>query len=258
VTDKKSTKEYWDNNWDLAGNSYKKSHDNYYWLRLRKELDPIFARLPTKNPPKLIEVGAGASEWLPWLHETYNVDVAGLDYSENGCEKANTILKSHNINGEVKLGDMFNPPNELLGGFDVVCSFGLVEHFSNTADAIKACSQFAKDGGIIITLIPNMTGINGFFYKLLNRKVYDTHLPLTLIDLKKAHLSCGLEIIQETHLLGLTGILDPNRVEGSQLKTKIRRFAHRITKLLWWFEARGLGVPENKLSSPYMLCIAVK
>lgn len=42
---------------------------------------------------------------------------------------------------------MFNPPNDLIGSFNVDCSFGLVEHFADTVDAIKACSKFAKPDG---------------------------------------------------------------------------------------------------------------
>lgn len=107
---------------------------------------------------------------------------------------------------------MFNPPNDLIGSFNVDCSFGLVEHFADTVDAIKACSKFAKPDGLIVTLISNMTAINGFFYKQFNRKVFETHLPLTLNDLIKAHTDAGLKLLRKSHILGSTGILDVNRI----------------------------------------------
>ena len=137
--------------------------------------------------------------------------------------------------------------------FDVVCSFGLVEHFSDTAQAVAACASFAKPGGLVLTLIPNMTGLNGFFYKTLNRRVFDTHVPLTLSQLVQAHKQSGLDVYCESYLLGLPGIIDENRNESSLFRALLRKCAHYLSRVIWWAEERGVGVPENQITSPYMI-----
>ena len=258
MNDKKSTKEYWDENWRVAGEGMKsKKNGNFFWQRLDSAFESVFSIIETKGL-NLIEIGAGASEWLPKFNKKYHFNVSGLDYSEQGCERARSNLESAGIEGDIYLGDMFNPPNNLLGKFDVACSFGLVEHFSDTAVAVRACANFASPKGVVLTLIPNMTGLNGFFYRVLNRRVFDTHVPLNLEQLVQAHVDAGLKPYVSCYLMGLPGVIDINRYEPVLLRRWVRKIAHYISRLIWWFEARGFGVPENKWTSPYLLCAARK
>lgn len=255
MTDRKSTQDYWDENWRRAGDGLAAHKDeSFFWRRLNAVFRQAFAGLPPDAT--LIELGAGASEWLPRLHRDFAVQVSGLDYSEPGCVRASQILAQSGITGEIHHGDMFDPPAALLEQFDVVCSFGLVEHFADTAAAIHACSRFCKPGGVIFTLIPNMTGVNGFFYKLLNRAVFETHVPLKLEHLQQAHAKAGLVPVVSSYLLGLPGILDPNRQEPVLWRRLFRFVVSRMSQFVWWFEERGAGVPENGLTSPYIVCVA--
>lgn len=256
MNERKSTREYWDENWRVAGDGLKPEEaKNFFWRRLDLAFKSVFSTLD-KNQVNLIEIGAGASEWLPRFRKEYSFDVSGIDYSQEGCLRARNILIDAGIKGNIYLGDMFNPPKDLLRKYDVACSFGLVEHFSNTAEAVHACANFAVSGGIVLTLIPNMTGLNGFFYKILNRHVFDTHVPLNLDQLVQAHIDAGLEPYFSCYLMGLPGVVDINRHEPVLLRRWVRKISHSISRLVWWFEAKGYGVPENKITSPYMLCAA--
>jgi SAM-dependent methyltransferase len=256
MNSRKSSKDYWDDNWRRAGAGLKSDGEkNFFKKRLDRALKSVFSVLDSHSL-NLIEIGAGASEWLPWLHGDYSFNVSGIDYSEEGCERARKILGDAGISGRIWLGDMFSPPDELLKRFDVACSFGLVEHFSDTAGAISACSRFVVPGGIVVTLIPNMTGLNGLLYKTLNRRVFDTHLPLSLDELKQAHIHAGLKPYFSCHLLSLPAVIDLNRHEPNALRSRIRKLAHHISRLVWWLEDKGIGIPENRLTSPYMLCAA--
>lgn len=256
MNERKSTQEYWDENWRVAGDGLKPAEEkNFFWKRLDVAFKIVFSIRDHKDST-LIEIGAGASEWLPRLNQEYLFKVSGLDYSQEGCERARSILEQAGVNGNVYLGDMFSPPDDLLGKYDVACSFGLVEHFTNTAEAVRACANFVTSGGIVLTLIPNMTGLNGFLYKVLNRRVFDTHVPLTLDQLVQAHIDAGLEPYFSCYLLSLPGVIDVNRYEPVLLRRWLRKTAHYISRFVWWLEARGIGVPENGVTSPYMLCAA--
>jgi 2-polyprenyl-3-methyl-5-hydroxy-6-metoxy-1,4-benzoquinol methylase len=217
--------------------------------------DTIFKDLRAEEK-LLIEIGAGGSEWLPVISEAYGFRVYGLDYSEEGCMRARKNLKETKLKGEIICSDMFNPPKTLLNKFDVVCSFGLVEHFTDTTAAINACAKYLKPKGIIVTLIPNMTGLNGFFYKLLNKDVFNTHVPLTLNQLSQSHKNANLDVYFEWYLLGLPGIIDKDRNESEFTRKIFRKIVHFLTKSIWWWEEKGIGIPENPLTSPYMICVA--
>ena len=179
-TGSKSTVHYWDENWRRASDDKDSpslsKHDNYYRRRLDRAFKESFGGLDTDNS-SLIEIGAGASEWLPYLHHRFGFTVAGLDYSEVGCERAQNNLARTATPGNVHHADMFNPPAMLLQQFDVVVSFGLVEHFADTASAVAACSAYAKPGGLLFTFIPNMSGLYGYVYRIYDRDVYDMHVP---------------------------------------------------------------------------------
>lgn len=258
----KTTASYWDESWDrlpkTPGDSSKKREpNNYFWRRINAVFSDIFESLDVRNS-RLIEVGAGASEWLPHLHHRFGFSIAGIDYSEVGCRIARDNLVRASAPGTIYSGDMFDPPPELLEHFDVAVSFGLVEHFENTSAAVSGCAAFVKPGGIVLTLIPNMRGLYGALYKIFNRKVYDTHVPLTLRELMDAHRDAGLNVFFYQHILGIPGVVDQNRKESSYVRRALRRFMFRISRILWTLEEKGLGIPENRISSPYMICVARK
>lgn len=249
-------REYWDNNWRAAGDGLKSDGaERFFKKRLNRAFRVAFSAIDTRSS-NLIEIGAGASQWLPWLHEDYAFNVSGIDYSQEGCSRAREILRKAGVSGDIYMGDMFSPPPWLINRFDVACSFGLVEHFVDTAEAIRACSRFVRPGGVVVTLIPNMAGLNGFFQRMLNRSVFETHVPLTLAQLSRAHVEAGLEPYFKCHLLSLPAVIDVNRSEPNPLRRALRKSAHMISRLVWRLEDMGLGIPENGWTSPYMLCAA--
>ena len=258
---RKSTTQYWDENWRRHGGSQGAQLLNqgggYFWRRIDQSLDSIFSRLgPGEH--RLIEIGAGASEWLPYLHRRFGFAVHGLDYSEVGCQRARENLAALGVPGEIHLADMFSPPEELCGSFDVVVSFGVIEHFGDTAAALTACSRYARPGGLVVTMIPNMKGLYGQLYQLFDRRVFDIHVPLDLDDLSKAHRQAGLPVASGEYLLGLPGVVDKDRIEPVLWRRIARTLVFRLSRAYWWLEEHGLGFRENRLTSPYIICSATK
>ena len=85
--------------------------------------------------------------------------------------------------------------------FDVVVSFGLIEHFEDTVSIVRAASRFLKPGGMLITNIPNMTGLIGYLQRILNKPVYDVHKLLDQHMLRNSHECAGLEVIECEYFL---------------------------------------------------------
>ena len=111
-----------------------------------RKFHELFTRvLPRGHNVRLLEVGCARSRWLPYFAAEHGYEVTGLDYSTMGCEQARQILAAAGVEGRIVEGDLFSPPEDLLEAFDVVISFGLVEHFDDTDcrhSRLSAASSF--------------------------------------------------------------------------------------------------------------------
>lgn len=61
--------------------------------------------------------------------------------------------------------------------FDLVCSFGFIEHFKNWKDLIKRHIELTKEDGTILIEVPNLNSpLYKFLYDILEPKVLDNHV----------------------------------------------------------------------------------
>lgn len=213
---------------------------------------------------RLIEVGCANSVWLPYFAHEHNCSIVGLDYSEIGCASARAILASADLKGDVILADLWNLPEELVGAFDVVFTYGLVEHFEPTEDALLALSRLLKPGGKMITIVPNLSGWLGTVQRILNRTVFDIHVAMGLDDLDAAHEKVGLMVRRSEYLCSINfGVINLIGTADGMLirvaKRLIRTVLIGLSALVWWLEDHTVLRPcPNRLTSPYIACVAIK
>lgn len=211
----------------------------------------------------LIEAGCARSAVLPLFATKLGFRVAGLDYSPNGCEQTRLMLEREDVKGETYCHDVFSLPNELVERFDVVVSFGLIEHFSDTREVVTALARLIKPGGLIFTNIPNMRGMTGFVQRMMDRRVYEIHVPLTAKAVCDAHRQAGLEVLACDYFLPTNfGVVNLNSLRVHSLqwwaKKAIMAVMVRMSMAVWWLE-RVLGrLPTSRLFSPYVNCLAMK
>jgi len=253
----RSERGYWDAHWRIADvpdpvdASSTKPEDRLYRLLHRD-----FLELFSPRPQRLVEVGCGGSRFLPYFARTFGIEVSGLDYSNVGCDLARAILAKAGVRGTIVKGDMFDPPPELIRAFDVVASFGLVEHFEDTSKAIAACARLLRPGGVMVTLIPNFAGLYGWLYRFINPAIYEIHVPLTRKQLIAAHVGAGMDIIRCRFLLGFPGVMDVEGRSHAANASAKRRIAARVGRMIWRMEEAGLSIPPNQITSPYIVCYA--
>lgn len=210
-------------------------------------------------PPgsRLIEVGAARSRWLPYFARQFGFDVTGLDYSGPGCKQAEEILAAAGVKGEIVHGDLFDPPLGLVGRFDVVASFGVVEHFPDTAACLRACARLLAPGGLMVTTIPNMRGTVGLAQRLVDEEVYRTHVPLDDRELAEAHRSTGLEVVSCGYQqFANWRLVSTGEGRLARRKRLLRRALGGLTTLALRAQRLGLALPANRLTSPYLACLA--
>lgn len=166
-------------------------------------------------------------------------------------------LEQAGVEGEVHRVDIFEPPELLLGRFDVVFSFGVLEHFSPTERALGQMAKFVRPSGKIITIIPNMTHAVGWLQKTVDRKVYDIHVPLDDRDLAAAHEACGLRLLEASYLGTVNWcVVNYANLSGRWWQPAIIRLAAWASKVVWLGESAGVPEVPNRWTSPYIGAVA--
>jgi len=263
----KAGKQYWNDSWAAsklpeAMNPADMSLNNYVGRRFHDLFMDLFDGLQNRSL-RLLEVGCAKSVWLPYFVKEFGFEVCGLDYSPIGCEMATQITSANGVDAEIYCADLFSPPVSMLGQFDVVVSFGVVEHFEDTSVCLKSVSAFLKPGGMLITTIPNMVGLIGGLQKAVNKPVYNIHRLIDSVMLCDAHKLAGLEVLKcDYFILSSFGVISLKGISINSLsglaKKLLRGILARISKLVWLIESRFLFFYSNRTFSPYIYCIARK
>ncbi len=261
----KAGRQYWNDSWAFsdipqAVNPSDTRLGNYINRRFHRVFTRLFDRSETSSM-RLLEVGCAKSAWLPYFAKQFGFSVCGIDYSPIGCEMARKVLQANAVDAEVVCADIYSPPEGMRGAFDVVVSFGVVEHFDDTAACLSAVSSFLKPGGLLVTNIPNMVGWIGSIQKHVNRPVYDIHQLIDPARLRAAHELAGLEVIECDYFVctnfgvnNLIGI-STNTATG-YLKKVLLAILARASMLVWRLENRTGSLPAGRLASPYINCVA--
>ena len=263
----KAGKAYWDNLWKKkftpkAIDPESTSLNDYIVRRFHEYFCKLFGALDTKGK-KLLEVGCAQSAWQPYFAREFGFQVSGIDYSETGCKQAKEVLHREGIEGNVICANFFTPPKEMVEAFDVVISFGVAEHFEDTNACIQAFSRFLKPGGRLITIIPNLVGLIGMLQRLLNKPVFDIHVPVRVDNLRDAQKSAGLEILWCGYFLfanfGVVNLAGLEKNCFTFLEKKLLIYSlQQVAKAIWALELIFSPLPANRFLSPYIICVAQK
>ncbi|HQU99888.1 MAG: class I SAM-dependent methyltransferase [Bacteroidia bacterium] len=234
---------------------------NTITLRFQEVFRKFFDTVTT-NDKLLLEVGCGNSVWLPYLAKQYGFKIYGLDYSNYGCETERAILKRDFVEGEIIIGDMFNPPVNLLNKFDFVISMGVIEHFSDTTQVVKSLSSFLKPDGVLITTLPNHAGILGWLQKVFNKPVYDIHFILDKTDIENSVANADLKMIQSLYAVSGGFMVNLEAKDKPLPNIFVRKIGAKVLVVLtylWWSINKYIvKLPENKFLSPAIINIAKK
>ncbi len=264
----KATKAYWDSLWASSPMpkqfypNQKQTLNNYIYHKLHHYLSKIFSSINTSEK-RLLEVGCGGSIWLPYFSKQFGFQVWGIDYSEIGCKRAEEILLREKVKGEIVYGDFLYPPDSMTESFDVVISFGVAEHFQDTKKCIAAFSKFLKQGGIMVTVIPNMQGIPGFVQRVINGPLFFMHVQLSKESLGASHAYCGLEVVSCEYFLslffssiGLHGI----RRKSTEwyVKKVFLVIMLRFSKLVYTLDDYVVSLHPGRKTGAYIICHSKK
>jgi 2-polyprenyl-3-methyl-5-hydroxy-6-metoxy-1,4-benzoquinol methylase len=225
-------------------------------------MDRAFSTVGPTHGKEILEIGAGDSGWLAYFSKRWGLRVSGLDYSPHGCERASELLNRAGVQGNIVLADMFAPPADMLDRYDVVLSNGVIEHYSDTPGTVRALARFVRPGGILVTTVPNIPGLVGDLFKIMNRPVYDIHVPLDEPRLREAHAAAGLEIVSSGYLmslnLGVPNVAGLPPSVATKIKSVLLMGMIAVSRVVWWFEDHLFRLPATRYFSPYVTVVARK
>jgi len=252
-----STKEHWDNVYRTSQRGYEGgAQDDYLWRLFQELFDAHFV---ADDSRKLLEIGCALSEFMPLFRKRYGYEVHGLDYSEAGCEATRRALARMEIElgGEILCRDVFEDNRDLNGQFDYVISFGVIEHFEDPVPVVRLFSDFLKPGGMLLTEIPATAGWMFSLFKLLDRSVFDMHVPIDRERMRTVHREAGLDVVFCDYFGTLNwSVLSSAR--PSFLKRAVSSFMSPLQRVVWGVSERTGFRPQSKVWSPYVVCVARK
>jgi SAM-dependent methyltransferase len=207
---------------------------------------------------KIMEVGGGGSEWLARLALDYpSARFTCLDYSPEGCDLTRRFADDAQLaNVDVVERDLFVGPATDVRQ-DIVYSLGVVEHFDRLDEVLKAIAKFAAADGIILTVIPNLSGVLGKLARWFSPEIYAIHVPHDIDSFVEGHRRAGLEVMRSGYLGSSNfGVLSSCFDKTSGFKYRTYVWLCRLTRVLDNLESRIGRLPETPFLAPYIYAIS--
>jgi cyclopropane fatty-acyl-phospholipid synthase-like methyltransferase len=242
---------------DPAGDAAGKNYWNSIWNELPPvtlyegpvyEHHSVLSRfLSNAGGGNAIEIGCASGNYMIYLNKEFGYRVDGLDYSDN-MEYVRANLSYNAIHdAELFSTDFFEtvPARK----YDLVFSGGFVEHFDNHELVVKKHAEWAKPGGLVIIIVPNLTHIHRSLCGWFDPEVLRVHrFPLMRIAVLRAALEkAGLSVLHcDYHKTFRCTYALPKPMDF------IARAAQKLLRL------SGLDNIGNRFGSPYLISVSRK
>lgn len=231
-------KEYWDNYWT-----------NYQYDKIPQKV--IFEKFVPKLTwgQHFIEIGGFPGVFAAYFHQRGVKDVTILDFYIN----REIVRKFEKINGLPEgairciESDFFAFSTDRK--YDVVFSYGFIEHFEDTRDVISRHVDLLSRKGQLLILIPNFLGLNGKIQQRFDKENLEAH------NLQSMRISYLKEIMGTFNLydVSIEYIGKPMVwLEPKPENRKRRKWVKMLSYFIKLFPIKG------KLLSPYIAIYARK
>jgi len=168
---------HWNEGWEYLDNVALENKNalhnmlnSSYYIGIQNFLEKKFGSLEGINT---VELGCGRGVASAAL-ATQGANVTLVDLSDAALTSAKEFYANNGLNTpNCNQADVFNLPSNLEGKFDVVSSFGLVEHFEGEErlEVFKSHVKILRAGGCAVILVPNRQYLPGQFYKFISERL---------------------------------------------------------------------------------------
>ena len=239
-------KKFWDSYFDRHTHKPSVIRDSYFSDIFEKYLSP-------DENKSVLEIGCADSNFLCYLAKKFQYQAHGIDYSD-AITKTAELFKFNNLPEPVLYKeDLFSFHTSHL--YDIVCSFGFIEHFDDINKVVAQHANLIAPNGKLIITLPHFAHGQYFLHWLIDRdnlKRHNTKI-MNLNSIKKAIQNNGL-IIEHLSYYKTFGFWTErtNMTRWDKcINWSILKFGKVITKIF------GYDRP-NFLFSPHIVYIATK
>jgi len=250
--DRLTTVNRWDCEW--AGRSLPLIYErSLHYTCINAILDVLDRWLPRTPGLSVLEIGGAVGGYLSYMHKHFGYAVCALDYSTLGCRMTRENFRLQGINGTVVQGDLFSDL-PLGRTFDIVCSFGFVEHFKNLESVIRRHTDFLKPGGLLVVEVPSFLGVNGWIARWLAPQTISEH---ELSTMNLAHWRAFEKDLRlERIFMGYIGGFKPTCYGLCERSGLFSRGANKGLSLFERFISRWLP-PLRRMNGRWVSCCAM-
>lgn len=214
----------------------------------------MFNRYLVADPQKtVLEIGCADSSFLCYLSKKFGYKACGLDFTES-INRTKDLFKFNSLPEPILYREDFfkwRPDKK----FDVVCSFGFIEHFENISDTISRHVDLIVPGGKLLITLPHFAHGQYLLHWLIDRENLKKHntkiMNLDSIRYVFSDLPVKVDYLSYYKTFGFWTERTEMAAWERFLNWSILKFGKIINKIF------GYDKP-NSLFSPHIVCIATK
>lgn len=235
----------------------KRFWDNYFQGKSLRPLEhttfaDIFLKYLEPGQTKhAFEVGCAGGNYLAYLAKYLGYKASGIDYSDE-IERTRKLFEFYGLPEPTLYKEdffSFKPPQP----YDVVCSFGFIEHFDNPSDIIRQHAKLVAPGGTLIITMPNFGYGQYLLHWLIDRDNLKKHNIKTM-DLETLRnsfrdLPFTIKNISYYKTFGFWTERKDLKSWERMIQWSTRRFGKLLNITL------GYDHP-NRFFSPHIVCVA--
>lgn len=216
----------------------------------------------TANVQNVCELGGGDAAILSYLaRKNPDIGFSVLDISPQGCAIARARAEREKVSINIHCADVFAPPSQLLGSFDFVYSLGVVEHFENLVEIMRAKKALLAPGGRMFTMIPNFESpVYAALCRRWSQSVWKAHVPHTVKSFLAGHVEAGLRPIRHGYVGSVEFGMLSMALNGPEPKSDWDRMLYlwltRLSKAVHLFEYRLFDLPRTKMFAPFIYVVS--
>ncbi len=134
--------------------------------------------IPKNASYRILEIGCAPGDNLLIAQKIMGYQPYGVEYTDEGCKVTRKNFLNHGLHSDTIINeDLFSESflNEYEKKFDIVMSFGFLEHFQEPEEVIDRHLKFIKPGGYLVISIPRLVGINYYLTRFFCPSALNKH-----------------------------------------------------------------------------------
>lgn len=169
------------------------SYDIYLCDEILKKYLPKFAKTGSATR-KMCEIGSGEGKLLVKFARMFGCAPYGIEYARDVAQKS----KSRGVHAII--GDAFdkNITKKYRNAFDIVFSYGFIEHILPPSKAVQLHLDLVKPGGYFVIQIPRFKGFNWWRLKFFRPDLIAGH-NMNIMEPDIMERLCALPNIQKIY-----------------------------------------------------------